>query len=349
MPVIFEDALKKEIASGNFSAGYILFGDDAYLKKMYTDKIADKTAGLDSVFDLQRFSSESELQEVYDAVLQFPMMAERKCVILTDYDFEKKSKSDLDSLCAMLSELNDGCVFILRFDSLEFDAKRSSKAKKLIAAIEKSGGKAVRLDHRRPAELGKMLTDGAAKRGCKMDAATAKYLIENAGSDINILKNELEKLCCFVGTGTIDKATVDKVCVKTVEASIYDLTAKIFNCDTAGALTLLDELFFMRVEPMAMLYTVSGAYVDMYRVASVKKKGLATNEITAVFGYKGKEFLLDRAATNLRRLDSKRLKLSFDALLEADRALKSYGADERTVMEQLIVKLCYIIAKGAAA
>lgn len=348
MAILFEDAVKKDISSGSFAPGYILFGDDAYLKKLYADKLADKTAGLDSVFDLQRFSGDCDLQEVYDAVLQFPMMTERRCVVLTDFDFEKVGKNELDHLCGLLGELNDTCVFVMRFDSVEFDSKRSSKAKKLISAIEKSGGKAIKLDHRKPAELAKMLTDGANKRGCKMDSTVAKYLIENAGNDINILKNELEKLCHFVGSGVIDKATVDKVCIKTTEASVYDLTSKILSCDPSGALKLLDELFFMRLEPMIILYTVSGAYIDMYRVAAAKKKGVANSEIASVFGYRGREFVLERAAGNLRKLDSKRLKLSFDALLDAERALKSFGGNERTILEELIVKLCFIIAKGQA-
>ena len=348
MPIMFEDFLKKEISSGELSAGYILFGDDAYLKKMYTDKIADKTAGRDSEFDLQRFSGDCDLQEVYDAVLQFPMMSDRRCVILTDFDFEKASKTQLDTLYSLISEFNDGCVFIMRFDSIELDVKKSSKTKKLIAEFEKYGGRAVRLDHRKPSELGRMLTDGASKRGCKMDSAVARYLIESAGSDINILKNELDKLCFYANGGVIDKAMVDKVCTRSVEASIYDLTAKIFNCDTDGALTLLDELFFMRIEPMAVLYTLSGAYVDMYRVSAAKKKGVAISEIASTFNYKGKEFVLERAANNLRRLDSRRVDLGFEALLEADRRLKSFGANERTILEELIVKLCYIIAKGTA-
>lgn len=346
MAVLLENEIKKDISSGDFAPGYILFGDDAYLKKLYADKLADKTAGLDSVFDLQRFSGDCDLQEVCDALLQFPMMSDRRCVILSDFDVEKAGKTELDRLCSLLEELNDNCVFVLRFDGVELDSKRSSKAKKLIAAMEKAGGKAIKLDHRKESELAKMLSDGANKRGCKLESTVARYLIERAGNDINILKNELEKLCHFAGSGVIDKAMVDKVCIRSVEASVYDLAAKIFICDSSSALKLLDELFFMRLEPMVIFYTISGAYIDMYRVSAAKKKNVANGEIASVFGYRGKEFILDRAAGNLRKFDSKRLKLSFDALLNAERSLKSFGGNERIILEELIVRLCFIIAKG---
>ena len=97
-----------------------------------------------------------------------------------------------------------------------------------------------------------------------------------------------------------------------------------------------------------ILYTVSSPYVDMYRLYTFKKGGKSTGELSELYGYKGREFLIDRAAQSLRLFDFKKLTLSFEALLEADRRLKSYGADGRIILEQLIVRLIYIIAKGEA-
>ena len=42
MAIAFEETLKKNIASGKLSAVYILFGEDAYLKKNYAEKISSK-------------------------------------------------------------------------------------------------------------------------------------------------------------------------------------------------------------------------------------------------------------------------------------------------------------------
>ena len=56
--------------------------------------------------------------------------------------------------------------------------------------------------------------------------------------------------------------------------------------------------------------------------------------------------MLDRAARELSGLDFKKITLSFDALIDADRRLKSFGADERIILEQLTIRLIYIAAKG---
>ncbi len=348
MAVINEDAFKSRIKSGGLAPIYILFGDDGYLKKMYAEKLTKMTADKDDIFNFCRFGADCDLQEVYDFLWQIPMMADKKCAVLCDYDFEHCSKNDFDKILSLASDGCDTAILIIWFDSLQIDAKKSAKFKKLVSAAEKCGGAAVSLNHRRTPELVKMLTDGAAKRGCKMDSAAARYLVESAGEDINTLVNELDKLCYYLPNGEITKTAVDYVCTKTPEASVYNLSKQIFARQSGEALKTLDELFFMRFEPMMILYTVSSPYIDMYRLYTFKNGGKSTGELSELYGYKGREFLIDRAAQNLRLFDFKKLSLSFDALVDADRRLKSYGADGRIILEQLVIRLIYIIAKGEA-
>lgn len=348
MALIYEDTFKNMLKSGKLAPVYIILGDDSYLKSMYVDKISKMTADKDDIFNYSKFGADCDLQEVYDALSQLPVMADKKCIILCDYDFEHCSKSDFDKLCLLAKDGNDTAVLIIWFDSIDVDVKKSAKFKKLASSCEKCGGEAVVLNHRRIPELVKMLTDGAIKRGCKMEPAAARYLVETAGDDINTLVNELDKLCCFMPSGIITKSDVDFVCVKTPEASVYNLSKQILARNAEQALKTLDELFFMRLEPMMILYTVSSAYVDMYRLFVCRKSGKKTGDAAELFGYKGREFVLDRAARELSGLDFKKLSLSFDALIDADRRLKSFGADERIILEQLTIRLIYIAAKGEA-
>ena len=129
---------------------------------------------------------------------------------------------------------------------------------------------------------------------------------------------------------------------------MYNLSRFILNGDTSAALSCLDELFFMRIEPMIILHTVSSVYVDMFRIYSAKEQGLGIKDVAAEFGYKGREFVLEKAAQSLRKFDFKRLNLSSKALVLADKSLKSFGADSRIILEQLIIRLIYIITKGEA-
>ncbi len=345
MPPISEQRLKEEVKKQNKSV-YILFGNDGYLKRNYNNKIAASCAEKDDIFNYQSFFGSCDLQEVYDAVLQFPVMADKKVVILTDYDIEKCKKEDFDKLCTIISDVPDSCVFILLFDVLEVTYKKNNKLSKLVTLAEKNNGVAAELNHRTAAELMKMLENGAQKRGCTMVGGAARYLVENAGDDINTLTNELLKLCAYIGKGEITKETVDLVSVKTVEASVYNLTKQIIAYNMTAALKTLDELFYLKVEPFIILATVSNFYVDLYRAYLGKERGMKAEEVAKDFGYFGRDFVVRNAMSDSRKFDDKRFELSFDALRAADKTLKSFSGDSRTALEKLVVKLGYIVLKG---
>lgn len=345
MAIVNEAALKAKIKAQNSNV-YILLGNDGYLKQTYAKKIGDMCAEENDIFNYHKFSGDCDLQEVYDAVLQFPMMCDKKFVILTDYDFEGCSKSDFEKLCTIISETPDTCIFVLMFSALQITVKKNNKLAKLVTAAEKNYGIAAELNHRTVPELVKMLVNGANKRGCRFDSAAARYLVETVGEDINTLKNEMEKLCAYSNKGEITRQTVDLVCTKTVEANIYSLSKQIIECNMPNAIKLLDELFYLKVEPIIILSTVSGFYVDMYRAFLAKSRGLQAATVAEDFGYKGREFVIRNAIADSKRFDDNKFNLSFDALRKADKALKSFGGSPRIILEQLVVRLSYIAVKG---
>ncbi len=349
MPAVNITVIKNSIAKNDIRPVYFLFGNDAYLKKQYADKIIDKTASRDDVFNFMQFGGEARLSDIYDAVMQFPMLSDKKCVVLSDYDFEKADKSDFATLMEIIGETPDTTVFIIWCNNYDFDAKKSERAKKIIGAVEKIGGMAAQLDHLNSGELRKMLATGAAKRGINMPVFVAEKLIENCGEDIFTLKNELEKLCSYClsnGLSEITAETVSLVTVRSFEASVFELSKKIFAKDTAGVIRLLDELFYLKSEPAVILHSIFTSFIDAYRVFTASCVGVATQTVADDFGYRGRAFVLNNIKGFAVRLDNKTYDLCFEEIKAAEELLKGYAADERTVIEQLCVRLIYIISKG---
>ena len=98
MPFIYEDDLKKDISTENFAPVYMIYGDDSYLKNYYKDLLAEKTSDGDPFFNKQKFEGDIDLQEVFDAVNQYPMMADKKSVLLTDYDYLHTDKNNFNRI-----------------------------------------------------------------------------------------------------------------------------------------------------------------------------------------------------------------------------------------------------------
>ncbi len=346
MATVLERDLKKNIDSGNFLPVYLLYGNDDGLKRLYNGAIIKKTVGDDDCFNLQRFGADSELQEVYDATMQYPMLSDKKCVTLCDFDFEKAGENNFSRLLTIIEDLPDTTVLVLWFDNLEIDEKKSSRFKKLTAAVEAVGGMCARLDHRNAADLVKMLCKAAEKQGCRMESSTAKYLMELCSTDYNILKNELDKLTAYQGEGLITRETIDAVCVKSVEASVYNISRELAAKNIGKALNLLDELLFLKVKPHVILSVLSTAFVEMYLGKTSSAAGIKPAEVANTFGYKNREFVITRAIDSARRLDERTLGLCLSELLIADGKLKSTAAQERVIIEELMIKLVYIMSEG---
>lgn len=344
-----EKSLKSSLDSGALCSVYVIYGNDGFLKKQAVNRIIKASVGEDDGLNLLKFEASCSLQDVYDELNGFPVMADKKCVILTDFDIDGAGKNEFEKLLSLAGDAYETSVFVLCFDTVMPDPKKSVRLKQLVQAAESIGGIAAELNHRTREELARQLATSAKKQGALLSVSNAGYLIDICSAETQTLVNELSKLCAFAKGSEITKNMIDSVAVKSVEASVYDLSTRIINGDTGGAMALLDDLYFMKVAPEIIVFNISSAFVDMYRVLAAKDAGLRPTDIAEDFKVpKNRDFLLRRAAENLRRYDYKKLDLSFKALLDADRKIKSYSSDDRSVLEQLTVKLIYIMKTGEA-
>lgn len=73
----------------------------------------------------------------------------------------------------------------------------------------------------------------AAAYQVKIDDNTAKYLVESCGTSMQDLINEIRKLIEYKGAGeNITKEDVDKLCIKQIQAIIFDLTDNLGKKET---------------------------------------------------------------------------------------------------------------------
>ena len=347
MALCNESHIKNDIKLSNIAPCYIIFGNDGYLKNKNAENIIKAVVDTDDIFNFQKFVGECSMQEVYDAKEQLPLMADKKCILIKDYDFLGCSQEDFEILLKICGEKSDECVVVFLLCNIEVDVKKQpERLKALISAIDKISGKAVLINHRQTGELVRMVLSACEKRGCTMRSDTARFFIEYVSDDIDTIMNELEKVCAYKAGGTIDNETVKKVCVRNIDQSIYDLSAKILRQDVSGALNLLDELLYMRIKPIALLSAISGVYVDLSRALAAKKASLKAEDVINDFGYKGREFVVERTMKTLSNFTEKQVNLSLNELCAADSKIKGFSGDDRIVLEELIVRLSYIASKG---
>ncbi len=337
--------IKNLIRSKSFSPVYVFFGAEQYLIKNTVEKIISSVVTSNEEFNLSRFEGNASLQSIYDAVTSFPLMSPNKAVLLSDFPIDKANQSDFDKLITAIEDMPPTTVFILRFETVEIDPKKpSNRAKKLFETVEAAEGKLCHFEQKTTAELVKVLQAGAAKRNCTLEKSTAIYLIENCSSDLNMLRNELEKLCGYVGSGVIDSVAVDAICTRSVEAKIYDLSKAILRRDLKTALKITDNLFFLKTKPLVILSNLSSAYVDLYRAYCTIRTGGRIDDSAKAFGYGARAFVLKNAERSLSNLTETQIQKSLSLISECDFAIKSSRTAPKILIEKLMTELVGIIS-----
>ncbi len=340
-----ENELKGHIKSNNFAPCYVIFGEEHYLIKNYINKMISSVVEACEEFNINQFDGAVKIQNVYDAVMAFPMMSPRRVVTLCDFPVDKVAASELDKLIETVADCPPTTVFIIWFETLEINPKKpGEKFNKLIKAVNNSGGAVCHLGRKDLNDIIKMLQAGAARRKCRLDVTTARYMVETCSNDLGILVNELEKLCLYVGEGeNITTSMVDKVCSRSIDASVYNLTKLLLKNDLDGVHKLLDDLIYSNTDPVYIFTIIQSVYLDMYRCFSAKSVGQKPDSIAKDFGYFATAFRLTEANRNLNKFDENKLVESLKLLKECDNKIKCSRCDGRILLEELITNL-FIVA-----
>lgn len=347
MARIDEKELKHQIKNGFVKDAYLFYGDEAYLKTHYVDALVREAVGASADFNLHTFDVQDSpvtAEDLYMAARSCPMMGGKSCVLVRDLSPDSLGERELDLIVELIEQPSPSCVLIFLFDRTEATPKKNNKWKRLFAAVEKYGT-LVQLDKLSAKSLETRLVTQARRRLCALEPDAAAYLVAQAGDDLNLLLNELEKCCAYVGPGApIRREDVEAVCVHSLDSTAFDLVRAIHARNCLRAYELLDELFVQRVEPIMIHGALAASYIDMYR-ARVSSE--ATGDPVAVAKifpgtYRNREFRLRNAARDTRSTGTRQLRQCLDCLDEADRLLKGGGAEPRIILEETVVKLLKI-------
>jgi DNA polymerase-3 subunit delta len=338
--------LSAHIREEKFLKLYLLYGEESYLKSFYSGKIAQKAAGAMPNFNLHRFDDTNfDVDEVEAARDNMPMMSSYSCVVLRDIDPAALDEKRWKRLCEILSDIPDGCVFVLHYDTVEYD-KKSSRWTKLIALARKNG-MAADIGRLPEGELADWIIKQAKKKNAVISRENARRLMEACGSDMNAITSEIDKLSAFTKGGEISADNIAQLVAKPLDASIYDLAREVLSGRTDKALNVIDGLFYMRENPVRILATMSGTFCDLYRAKAASRSGKRQEDIERDFDYGRSAFRVRNALRDCGGIDINALRGCLALLLNADEVLKSSSIDKRFVLERLVVDMAGIRKRSA--
>lgn len=342
MAQITEDAFRKQLKTQSFSRVYVIYGAESALVIRYAQQLENQVKPQQfPEFNLHRINGDDGVDVIAEAVETLPMMEERSCVVVMNYDPDAANAAETKKMEQLLSDLPPYCTLIFRMGSVSMNPKKATKWKAFLKAAAASGS-VLELPKRTEAELIRFLSAYAQRLGCTMDGAAARYLIAQCGRDWELLQNEMEKLCAWTNGGPISRAEIDAISAPVPETAAYKMAGSMIAGDFDRAYRQLDMMLFQREEPVMLLGAISSAYVDVYRARAAVDSGENVLALAPVFDYRGMDFKLKNAARDCRRFTLEQLRRCLDRLSEADAALKGSRTDPRVVLEKVIAQLMWI-------
>ena len=247
-----------DVRSGIFAPVYLLMGDEPYYPELVCQAIVDCCIpDYDKDFnEIICYGSDVNAEQVTGTARRFPMMAERQLVVVKEAQ-QMKTLEDLATYC---SDPLDSTVLVLLMHKASADKRRG-----LYKAVQKNGivvdSPAVR-DY----EIAGWISSYYAGRGLSIDPEAAALLGESAGTDLNLIAAETDKLVRNLPEGEtrIRVADIEKNVGISRQFSIFELTRALSYKDGAKSLKIATHIGSSA--KFAMPMAVSALYTHFYRL-----------------------------------------------------------------------------------
>ena len=267
--------LNEDLKSGQFKQVYLLYGEEAYLKKQYKARFIKAMLPEGDTMNYACYEGKNtDIREVIDLAETLPFFAERRLIVFEDTGFFKSSGGDLADY---IGEMPDTTYFI-------FIENEVDKRSKLYKAV-KAKGYIAELGIQDESTLRRWIQGLAAKEGRQMEPADITYFLNKVGTDMENITKELEKLFCYaIDRDKLTGEDIDAVCTTQITNHIFEMVNAVAAKQQRRALDLYYDLLALKEPPMRILFLLIREYRMLFQVKALMQQGCTKKEIAARAG-----------------------------------------------------------------
>ena len=240
--------LQEDIKTGKFKNAYLLFGEEAYLKIQYKEKLIHALNPDDDTMNFTKYEGKGiEVREMIDLCETMPFFADRRVVLLEDTGF---FKNKCDELADYMKTLPD----YLRLVFVEEEVDKRSRMYKAV----KNCGRIVEFAKQDEKTLMRWAAGILAREGRKITTRDMELFLTKTGTDMGNIRMELEKLITYtMGQDIVTREDIEEICTTRTENKIFDMVRAVTERNQRRALDLYNDLLTLREPPMRILFLLS--------------------------------------------------------------------------------------------
>jgi DNA polymerase-3 subunit delta len=318
--------INDDIKQDNFKQVYLLYGEERYLRKQYTDRLKNAMCNADDSMNTHVYEGKDvPVGEIIDLAETLPFLAPRRVIFISNSGL---FKSGGEKLAEYLDAPNESTFFVFT----ENEVDKRSKLFKTVQAKGYVSEFAVQDEN----TLKRWIVGLLNKEGKKITENTLQLFLTKTGTDMENIRMELEKLICYcMDKDVITDADINAICTNRITNHIFDMINAIADKQTQKALQLYYDLLALREPPMRILFLISRQYNMLLQVKELKSRGYDNKSIGSKIGVP--PFIAGKYVTQASRFKTVDLKWSVAQCVEAEEAVKTGRMNDIMSVELLIV------------
>lgn len=320
------DDLMSSLAQKKFSPVYLFHGEEGFLADEAANTLVSSALTREQQgFNLDvLYGSEADARDIISHASSFPMMADRRVVIVKEVD----RLSNKELLASYLEHPSPSTCLILFSTKPDFRKKPFVTARRSAIVVKFDPMK----DQQIPGWIGKRVR----QQGREIDMEAAKILGDYVGTSLREVQNELEKLYVFVGNKkSISSDDIRAVVGVSREFNIFELQNAIGAKDLSRSTQILCRMLDAGESPILVIVLLTRYFTLLWKVLDVRRKG--SSDVAGTLGI-NPFFVKDyvSAAANFTVIE---IEHSFEVLASADEQLKSSTLSPEQIMQNMLVYL----------
>lgn len=320
-------SIQEDIKTGNFKQSYLLFGEEAYLKHQYKEKLLNALNPDGDTMNFSRYEGKGvDVKQLIDLCETMPFFAERRIILLEDTGF---FKNKCEKLADYMKSLPDYLVLV--FSESEVD-KRSRMYKAV-----KSGGRVTEFAKQDEKTLMRWAAGILGKEGRKITQRDMELFLTKTGTDMGNIRMELEKLITYTeGQDIVSAEDIEAVCVTQTTNKIFDMVRAVTEKNQKRALELYYDLLTLKEPPMRILFLLAKQFRQLLLTKKMSGEGASQNEIATRLGVPS--FVVRNISACARSYTVEELERAVEDFVDAEEAVKTGRLGDVLSVELLIVK-----------
>ena len=321
------EQLLQDLKQENFKNVYLLCGEEAYLRNQYKKKLSDALAADGDTMNYSYYEGKDiNPRAVIDMAETLPFFADRRVLMIENSGF---FKNKCEELADYMSSIPESTCFI--FVETEID-KRNRFYKEV-----KKYGRVVEFGTQKEETLIKWILGILKKEGKNVTKETLQAFLVKTGSDMQMIKNELDKLVAYTdGRDVITTEDVEAVCITQTTNKIFEMVNAIADGNQKKALELYEDLLSLKEPPMRILFLIARQFNQLYQVKLLGKEGLPSSEIAKQAGIV--PFAVKKYQAQAKSFTEKELRTAVEECVASEEAVKTGAMNDRLSVELLIMK-----------